>query len=466
TSRGPKLCMNIAIITGELSGDLIGAALAREIHALNPNAQLWGLGSEAMRTEGVEIVADSAEWGAISISEALRKAPGMLIGVVPVVKRALSSRRPDAVVLVDFGAFNIRVARYCKSLGLRVCYYFPPGAWRQTGPVGKDLASITDVVATPFHWSEKRLRAAGVKAHHVGHPLLERVRPALSRRQFAEQFGMDAEGTIVGLLPGSRRHEVVHLMPTLIDAARLIHQRIPDAQFVVGVASSFSLEMMAGFLKNHSDLLDRLTDIWHDFAEEAGTRVLPVARSAVGALAPVRHPALATTAGVVVRQEDLGSAQKSDRRRLTGEQPPIVLARGLTYDVMAHSDVLLVCSGTATLEAAILKAPMVIVYRGSRIMEVEYRLRGLHRSIGHIGLPNILAGRRIVPELIQEAASPEAISEHAILLLTDPDARSKARAALAEVGACLGEPGASRRTAQIVLELATGKQSARAEESS
>src|SRR5580658_7086204 len=132
----PYRTFNIAIFAGELSGDLIGGSLARELYRLVPDADLWGLGSAAMRAAGVELLADSAAWGAISITEALTKVPGLLATVAPKVRAAVRSRRPNVVVLVDFGAFNVRAARFCKRLGIKVCYYFPPGSWRRSGAQG------------------------------------------------------------------------------------------------------------------------------------------------------------------------------------------------------------------------------------------------------------------------------------------------------------------------------------------
>ena len=208
--------MNIAIFSGELSGDLIGAGLARELGRLAPEVQLWGLGSSAMQAEGVELLADSADWGTISITQALKKVPGLLAHVAPLVKKELRSRRPDVVVLIDFGAFNVRAARFCKGLGLRVCYYFPPGSWLRTGTRGAELSVLTDVIAAPFPWAAERYAGLGANTVYVGHPLLERVQPKMTREEFAAQFGMDAAKPIVGLLPGSRRHEVIHLMPALL----------------------------------------------------------------------------------------------------------------------------------------------------------------------------------------------------------------------------------------------------------
>jgi lipid-A-disaccharide synthase len=187
--------------------------------------------------------------------------------------------------------------------------------------------------------------------------------------------------------------------------------------------------------------------------------IQPVARTAT-ALTRQREQMMVTQNGVLVpadaMRKQMEARRRSEHIKARAEQalPPTVLAKGLTYDVMAHSDVLLTCSGTATLEAALFATPMVILYRGSKIMELEYRLRGMDKKIAYIGLPNILADRMIVPELIQREATPEAIATHALHLLNDPSRRQQARADLRSVKAFLGEPGASARTARLVVDLA------------
>ena len=152
--------------------------------------------------------------------------------------------------------------------------------------------------------------------------------------------------------------------------------------------------------------------------------------------------------------DEMEKRDRIDRQRAKPLLPPTVLAKGLTYDVMAHSDVLITCSGTATLEATIFTTPMVILYRLSKVMEFEGRLRGLHKKIKFIGLPNILADRPIMPELLQDAATPDALASAALRLLNDLTARAQARKELEAVRAMLGGPGASERTARLVLELA------------
>ena len=176
------------------------------------------------------------------------KIPLMLFRVSPKMKAIVRERRPDVAVLIDFGAFNVRAARYCKSLGIKVVYYIPPGTWRRTGDKGAELKDLTDILLVPFPWAEERYRALGARVVNVGHPILDRVRSQMSRSDFAGHFGMDPARPIIGMLPGSRKHEVSHLMPTLLDSARRIHSAVKDAQFVIGVAPSISLEMMRGYL--------------------------------------------------------------------------------------------------------------------------------------------------------------------------------------------------------------------------
>jgi lipid-A-disaccharide synthase len=446
--------VNIAIFSGEISGDLMGGALIREIRERVPEAICWGLGSQSMREAGAELLADSAEWGAIGIVESVKMVPYLLGKISPRVKRALQERRPDVVVLIDFGAFNVRVAKYAKSLGLKVCYYVPPGCWRREGNKGANLGALTDVLAVPFPWAEERYKRLGANAVYVGHPLVERVRPSLSKVEFAAHFGMNPEHPIIGLLPGSRRQEITHLLPTLLDSARRISDTIPEAQFVVSIAPNVSQEMMLGLLREQEEVKERLSDIWHEFAHEAETKVLrPVKRRLSGQSTAT----LVTPQGVLVpadKHQDEQYAQLRSQASRPKPLPPLVLAKGVTYDIMAHSNLLLACSGTATLEATLFETPMVILYRGSKLLEIEYHLLGIKKKIPLIGLPNILAGRAIVPELVQNEATPEAISRLAIPLLNDLEARQHMKNDLHALRAALGDGGASGRTAEIVIGLA------------
>src|SRR5437870_4484994 len=179
---------NIAIISGEASGDLIGAALARAIKARQPGVELWGVGSRRMAEAGVDLLYDSADWGAIGYVEVLKVYPRLRFKMYPGLIAEIDRRKPDLVVPIDFGVFNMKVARWCKPRGFKLLYYVPPGSWKRSGPVSADLAELADRIATPFPWSAERLASVGARAEFVGHPLLEIAKPTLTREQFCERF--------------------------------------------------------------------------------------------------------------------------------------------------------------------------------------------------------------------------------------------------------------------------------------
>jgi lipid-A-disaccharide synthase len=445
--------MNLAIISGEMSGDLVGGALAREIRALRPDISLWGIGSRNLRAEGVELLFDSAAWSGIGIVQSLKIYPRLRFTAYPHVLREIARRKPAAVVLIDFGAFNVKVARWCAAHGFPVMWYFPPGSWRRRGKLKEEIARITKRVVTPFPWSAERLKALGANAEFVGHPLLEIVRPALTKRQFAERFGMDPSAPIVGLLPGSRGFEVECNTPAMLGAARLIYREMGDAQFVFGAASERARDRIEQAIEQELDRHAEEVRAARDSRGEAGL--------SKSARPPLPSPLkLVTPEGVTIGASDfkarLAQRRLDAERAGSGAIPPLIIAENLTWDVMAHSDALIVCSGTATLEAALLGTPMAIIYRGTKMMEVEAKVLRINPE--HIGLPNIIADRRIVPEFIQDAASPEALADCVLKLLRDVETRAEAREALAGVRSVLAPPpgirGSSARAAEIALELA------------
>src|SRR5436305_5422829 len=161
-----------------------------------PELQAWGVGGPALAAAGVDLLADSRHWGAIGVIEAVKVA-FRLAAPLQWCLEALAQRRPDLVVLVDFGAFNKHLARRAHELGLKVFWYFPPGSWSRRARVGRELAECVDAVATPFPWSETLLREAGVNAHFVGHPLLDVARPCETRALFRRRLGVAEDAPLV-----------------------------------------------------------------------------------------------------------------------------------------------------------------------------------------------------------------------------------------------------------------------------
>jgi len=443
--------LRIAIMAGEPSGDRQGAALLSALRELaHPRSvEAWGIGGHAMREAGVSLRYNSEPWASIGLADTLLKLP-FLLAVRAEMQRAVRRERPDALVLIDAGAFNVPIGRAARSEGIcPVFYYFPPGSWRKGAIIRKGLRKVVqsaDRIVTPFLWSEALLKAAGSDAYFVGHPLLDLVKPQLTAAEFTERFGLDSYRPLVALLPGSRKSEIRHILPALIGAANEMARRIPGIQFAVALASSGHRQMVEEIIEKER-ASSRLQLLMH----QAGDRLAHLAQGAITPPVPV----LATNEGVSLDGRTLSQGTSDDS--LPRERPapaPLVICEGLTWDVLARSDLVLTKSGTATLEAMILKKPMVIVYRGSALMGLEWRMRRRRLNIAHIGLPNILADERLFAELLQDDATPEAIAELGVELLLQPGRILALKERLIGlVQNNLGEPGGVRRAAALLLDL-------------
>ncbi len=377
------MARQVAISAGEASGDASGAHLALEMRKLAGDLEFWGGGGARMRSAGVDTIIDPVG-GSIGVFESLKIVPGLLAKYVR-LRREILSRRPDVFVPIDFGAFNPRLAKFVYERGVRVVYYFPPSSWRKKTRNAERLAKCGGRVVTPFPWSAENLTDAGLQARFVGHPLVDIARPNKKKEDFCAEHSLHTNSPIIGLLPGSRSHEITRHMSPMLAAAKLIEDSVPDTQFVVACGQNAALvEKMAASVHNSPGVLR--------------------------------------------------------------------IVRDATYDCMAHSDFLMATSGTATLEAAIIGTPMLIVYRGTSIMRFEYLFRkGVLE--GNIGMPNILYGEEICPEFLGEDVNAENLAETAMKYTSDKYANDKMRSDLASVREMLGGPGSLERAARAVMEL-------------
>lgn len=435
--------MRIALLAAEPSGDRVAGQLATELKRLAPDIELYGTGGKWLRDAGVELYCDASQWGVIGIASALRLLPQMLTARNRLFA-ALRREPPDLLIPVDAGAFHLgfgKIQGLCpwarKAIPQsKILYYFPPGSWRKTLRY-TPLTHLTDAIASPFPWNAAELSRLGANATFVGHPLLDLVKPTEPLTNFAERYGLDTNKPIVGLLAGSRKQETDVMLPLVLNAAVQIAQRLPGVQFLIALAPS----------------VDR-------GEVEAAIRAVtahPAPRR------PVEKPSL-TDARALVGIPAEGSAEELGRRQhqwieqARGHDsakpmiPPFVIVEDATYDVLAASDAVICKSGTSTLEAAVLGKPMVIVYKIAAVNKIQYRLmkKAMPRFVG---MPNLIAEEEICRELIQDAATPEAIASEILGLLLDPDRMARMRRDLRQVRATLGEPGGAERTARMALEL-------------
>jgi lipid-A-disaccharide synthase len=263
----------------------------------------------------------------------------------------------------------------------------------------KTMRRIADRVLVIFPFEEQIYRDAGVPVQWVGHPLLDVGVAPEPRDQFLRRQGLDPSRPVVALLPGSRRNELRAILPSLVEAARIIHGAVPAAQFVLARAPHLPDELLAPVNK-------------------------PPAPGPPSGVPDPRPPA-----------------------------PHVSIIGGAADDVLASADVALVASGTVTVQAALHECPMVVVYR---LSPLTYRLGRPFVQVDTFAMANLVAGRRVVAELIQDDFTPERVAEEALRLLRDPQEAERVRAELRTVRAKLGEPGASRRAAEAVIDAAGG----------
>ena len=368
----------ILIITGEASGDLHGANLAKALKELDPTATLVGIGGAAMQAVGVQLVRDIGQFDVIGMV-----GPSALAAVVRrfvAIRRLFRSAPWDGVVFVDHPGLNLRYAYFARAAGLRVLYYIAPQIWAwRPGRIHWIKRRVDHVmVILPF---EKAIYdRAGIPCTFVGHPLLDAVAPHYDRGALRAGFRLDPQGRVIGLLPGSRSGEVQALLPTILDAAERLARKEPRTQFILAQASTIQDTLLQSLL-----------------------RASPV---------------------------------------------PVTVVKEQASEVMACSDLVLVASGTATLQAAVVGTPMVLLYRTTAL--TYWLARALIR-VKWIGLVNLVANRSVVPELIQGEATGSRICDEALRILEDRAAYDEMKRSLAKVKDALGEPGASTRAAEVVL---------------
>lgn len=367
---------SILLSAGEPSGDLHGAALARELRERWPDARLWGLGGPRMRDEGVELLAGLDRLAVMGFAEVVRHLP-YFAGLLADLRRALDERAPSLVIPIDYPGLNMRLARAASARGVPVLYYIAPQVWAWKRGRARELGRTADRVAVILPFEEEVLRAAGADAEFVGHPLLEERPPAPSREAFCATLGVDPARPLLALLPGSRRQELARHLRVFLEAGRR----------ACGVANA-----------------------------------VPVLARAPG-LSAGSFP----DAGVPVTDD--------------------------AWALLTHARAALVKSGTGTLQAAVTGTPMVVAYRTSGL---TWALASRVVRVPWISLVNLVAGGPVVPELLQDAAHPDALAAAVEPLLGDGAERDAMVAGLGRVRAALGGASglpASERVAAIAGDL-------------
>ncbi|MFI5102857.1 MAG: lipid-A-disaccharide synthase [Terriglobales bacterium] len=403
--------VQVLISAGEASGEMYGAQLMEALRrraaelrsAGRTNASaptqavqldFFGAGGERMLAAGCEIVVDAKELAVVGITEILSRLPTIL-GLYRKLIRAADEKRPALAVVIDAPAFNWRVARQMRRRGIPVVYYVCPQfwAWRQ-GRV-KLLRKYVNKALVIFPFEEKFYRDRGVDATFVGHPLADLPAPAITRDAYAVENHLDAGKRWITLMPGSRRKEVRMNLPTILEAAYHLPQD--------GLGSGYEF-------------------------------LLPVARTLDSSF----------LGGLI--------AALTETRRAASLQGSIHLVSE-ALPALFHSRAGIVASGTATVEAALLGTPFVMVYRVSAL---TYALGKPRVKVPYFAMVNLIAEEEVVPELVQHKFTVENIVMEMNKIIPDGEPRARMIERLAVVKARLrgGGDGAhpSETAAEIILK--------------
>lgn len=379
---GSNVTKKVMIVAGEVSGDQHAARLVRDLRAARDDIELFGIGGEALRREGVRTVLDVRDMAVVGFFEVLVRLP-FFLRVFRRMQAMLDEQKPDALLLVDYPGFNLKLAAKAHAKGIPVLYFISPQVWAWHKSRIPKMAKILDLLMVIFPFEVEVFRETGLKTVFVGHPLVESIRRTLARP--SADLPWPAGGPRVALLPGSRRQEIERILPPMLDAAREIRRRFPEAAFLIPAASSEIRECIDGLL----------------------------------------------------------AARTAEERR------GVVVVDGQMREVARQARAAMVCSGTATIETALLKCPMIVVYRMSRL---TYWFGRRVIRVPWLGMVNLIARRTVCPEFIQDDARPESMARAVEALLDETPARREQLDGLAEVVSALQGGEQIKTAGQVVAE--------------
>ena len=360
------------LVAGEASGDLLAGLLLDGLRARWPQLTTAGIGGAHMTAHGFDAWWPIEKLSVRGYLEVLPRLPELL-SIRKQLARRLLTERPDLFIGVDAPDFNFDLEARLKKAGIKTLHFVSPSFWAWRPEKLLKLKAAADHVLCLFPFEPELLAEHGIAATYVGHPLANVIPMQPDRAAARRALGLDEHATVVALLPGSRAAEVEYLLSRFFQAAALIRKARPATQFIVPAV-----------------------------------------------------PHLQSQIEVAARVSGLGDALK--------------VVRGQSHAVLAACDVTLIASGTATLEAALFKRPMVIAYA---MPAFSYRLMRKKRQLPWVGLPNVLCAPRewlhrpadmsahdmadhadapfVVPELIQDAATPAALAQAVLDWLAAPE---------------------------------------------
>ena len=367
----------IFIITGEYSGDIHASHVVKALKNLMPDLTIEGIGGENLRNAGVKLFSDHKKMGAVGLS--LKIITDHFILGKKVVDYLTKEYKPDLVLLVDYGAFNLNISKFLKRAGIKVFYYIPPQVWASRKWRINTIKKNIDEVLCIFPFEKTMYENYGIKTHYCGHPLVSQLPEKAQRDDFFEKHNLDKNKKLVSIFPGSREFELKYLMNIFLKSAQNLQKKHPDIQFCISHAPNLSDSVYNKYLK----------------------------------------------------------------------KSPFKVIKGENQALLSVSDALMLASGTVALEACLYQTPMIIAYRGPWLFYFIYLLV---RCIKRVSLPNIIADKSIIPEIIQGDVNVEKISYEIERILFDNEYRSNKIKQLGEVKNLLSDKVASKEAANVIFD--------------
>jgi len=429
------MCPTIFISAGEASGEHYGALLIDELQrrlaAAGQSASFVGMGGDRMAAAGLRRIVRSEDMAVMGITEVVRHLP-RIYREFQKLKRAIAAHPPAIAVLIDFPDIHFKLAEQFHKLGVPVIFFVSPQLWAWKKHRIKLVQKYVTRMLVIFPFEEPFYREHGVNAEFVGHPLAELPLPAIRRGQFAAENDLNPATTWIALLPGSRPKEIRDNLPEMLAAAQMLVESL-RGKGLSGKGTGFSPYIEPGDTAG----LQSPRDAFQDVQTAALQFLIP--------LAPT-----------------LNTAQRAQVRALVDESTSLSLH--LVDDARAalfHARVSIVASGTATVEAALIGNPFVVVYR---VSPLTYAIAKRVVTVPHVAMCNLIAGKRVVPELIQNDFTAANIVQQIEPLLPDGAPRQSMMQELASIAGLLrpgqfgssqpGKPtGAIERVAAITMEL-------------
>ena len=374
----------IIVVAGEPSGDLQAGLLISQLKELDRTIKVFAVGGEYLRKAGAEIIHDIKGLSLLGLFDVLKKI-GKFKELLRFILNKIDEIKPEAIILVDFSGFNLRLAKKINKR-IKTIYYISPQVWASRAGRIKTIKQYIDKMIVIFKFEQDFYKKFGIEAEFIGHPLIDIVKPALVREGALKEFGLKEDSPVFALLPGSRVSEIKNILPIMLESAQIIKKRVPEAQFIISKPAGLNSSLYESALRN-----------------------LPSNFSLAAKLIESRQ-----------------------------------------YDCLNAADFVLVASGTATLETAIMQKPNVIIYKMGLLNYLLYRPLV---KVPFIGMENIVAGKIIAPEFIQFGAKPKIIADKVLEMFRDKKRLEELRKDFIALKENLGLPQAPLRAAKSILAL-------------